>query len=642
MYNWPITDNLAMRAVLLTRTRDGFIDNISNDDLNDEDRQAARLSLLWDASSDTSLLWRLEYSEVDQNSAAQTTLVPPVFEEVNPGRKLDEFGKVATDFLNRETREMFSTSLEINHEIGDLTFTSITGWREFETELDEDLDGSNNPDYVFNSRNPEENDFFSQEFRLTGFTESLKWTVGATFTREHVDHTTEAIFNVSSLENFAWMEILRQPNGPFLGFFAGYTPEQIAALEGQSNADLGLLLPDLRKIQQDANRDGIAGASFVWNFLGEQGKLGDFGIDEGLGGIFQILADWGPRVGTRDPWIESVDSSGTYESAAIFVDGTWHITDQLNLTGGLRYTRDDKEFSIFTQYQNQIVGADFGLAFFNNGNEVIDATQEDDWSNLSGRLVLDYQFENAMVYGSVATGFKSGGFNTLNFGPDIDTSYDEEEVINYEIGMKGRFLEDSLQLNLAGFFYEYDNLQELRLLGQPIPSYNLRNSDAEGYGAEVEVMWVATDRLRIGGNYSWLETEYTDYNILTAAGETEEDDFTGEPRFGFPENKVNLMLEYNFQLGDFGNLIPRIDYSWNDGWSEDERQPTQEVDSFGVANGRITLLPADGQWEVALWSTNMFDEEVFVEYGDNGDTIGTLTASRFPPRMYGADFVYHF
>ena len=641
MYNLPLTDSLAMRGVLLTRTRDGFIENITNDDLNDEDRQAARLSLLWDASADTSVLWRAEYSELEQNSAAQTTLVPPVFENANPGRTLDEFGKVATDFLNLEKREMFATSLEINHGIGDMTFTSITGWREFETELDEDLDGSNNLDYVFNSRNPEENDFFSQELRLTGFTEATKWTVGATYTREHVDHTTEAIFNVSSLETFAWMEILRGPNEAFLSVIAGFSPEEIAALEGQNNVELGMMVPDLRA-QQGAN-DGIAGASFVWDFLNQQGVLPEYGLSESpFVGIPQILADWGPRVAIHDPWAEEVQSSGTYESAAIFADGTWHITDRMNLTGGLRYTQDDKEFSIFTQYQNQIVGADFGLAFYNNGNALIDATQEDDWSNLSGRLVFDYQFDTSMVYASVATGFKSGGFNTLNFGPDIDTSYDEEEVINYEVGMKGRFLEDTLQLNLAGYFYEYDNLQELRLLGQPIPSYNLRNSDAEGYGAEVEVMWVPTDRLRMGGNYSWLQTEYTDYTILPAAGETEEDDFTGESRFGFPENKVNLMLEYNFQLGDFGNLIPRIDYTWNDGWKEDLNQPTQDVDSFGIANGRITLLPADGNWEVALWSTNMFDEEVFVEYGDNGDTIGTLTASRYPPRMYGADFVYHF
>lgn len=643
MYNLPITDSLAVRGVFVSRQRDGYIENISNNDLNDEDRQALRLSTLWDASEDTSVLWRLEYSELDQHSAASTTLVAPVFANANPGRTHDPFGDVATDDLNRESREMFSTSLEINHRMGDMTFTSITGWREFETELDEDLDGSNNLDYTFVSNNPEENDFFSQELRLTGFTDSVKWTVGATYTKEHVDHLTTAAFNISSLETFAWMEILRGPNEAFLGVIAGFSPEEIADLEGKNNAELGLKVPELRQAQRDAGTDGIAGASFVWDFLNQEGQLPDFGIHENpFVGIPQILADWGPRVAAFDPWAEEVRSSGTYESMAIYGDATWDINERLALTGGLRYTQDDKEFSIFTQYQNQIVGADFGLAFFNNGRPLIDATQEDDWDNLSGRLVLDYQFDNAMVYASVATGFKSGGFNTLNFGPEVDTSYDEEEVINYELGMKGKFLEETLQLNFSGFFYEYDNLQELRLVGTPIPSYNLRNSDAQGYGAEIEVMWVPTDRLRLGGNYSWLKTEYTDFTILPAAGETEEDDFTGESRFGFPENKINLMIEYSFSLGDFAELIPRLDYSWSDGWDESLSQPTWEVDSFGTANFRLTLVPGDDKWEVSLWSTNLFDEEVHVVFGGNGDTFGTLTSSRVPPRMYGADLLYHF
>lgn len=643
MYNLPLGDSLALRGVLLSRQRDGYLENLSNKDLNDEDRQAARLSLLWDASTNTSLLWRLEYSELEQHSAATYTLVPPVFESANPGRSHDQFGKIATDHLNREEREMFSTSLEVTHRLGDLTFTSITGWREFETDLIEDLDGSNNPDYFFVSQNPEENDFFSQEFRLTGATETLDWTVGATFTREHVQHTTTAEFNVSSLETFAWAEILRGPNALFLGAVGGLSPEEIEALVGLNNVEIGLLIPEYRQQQRDAGSDGIAGASFVWDFLNQQGALPGFGISTNpFVGIGQILADWGPRVASYDPWFEQVDSSGTYESAALYADATWHINDRVNLTGGLRYTRDDKEFSIFTQYQNQIVGADLGLAFYNNGQALLDVTQKDDWSNVSGRLVLDYQFEQGMVYGSVATGFKSGGFNTLNFGPEVDTSYDEEEVTNYEIGMKGQFLDDSLQLNLSGFYYEYDNLQELRLVGQPIPSYNLRNSDAEGYGAEIEAMWVPNEHWRIGGNYSWLETEYTDFTLIPAAGETEEDDYTGASRFGFPENKINLMLEYNWIIGDFGSLVPRLDYTWNDGWSEDLDQPTQEVDSFGVLNARITLLPIDGAWELSLWSTNLLDEEVLRVFGDNGDTFGTLTSSRLPPRMYGADFVYHF
>jgi len=647
MFNQPLTDELAMRFVGITRNHDGWYDNISGDDLNDADQQAYRLGFLWDASPNTEVFWLLDYSELDQNSAAQHTLINAVWEGSNPG-KLDDFGDISLDFINEEKREMFATSLEINHDFNDMTFTSITGWREFDTEFNEDLDGSNNRDYTFNSSNPDENDYFSQEFRLTGADETLKWTVGAGYSKEHVARTTTAEFNMSSLETFAWAEILRGVGGDvsdsFLSVIVGLSPEEIASLAGLSNTEVGEILPGYRQQQKDAGLDGIAAASFIWSFLDGEGALADFGIsDNAFVGIPQILADVAPRIATFDPWIEFFSSRGTYESWAVYADATWSMTDRLNLTGGIRYTYDDKEFDLNTQYQNTIVGVPLGLAFYNNGQPVIDATQNESWDNISGRLVLDYALgEDSMIYATVATGFKSGGFNSLNFGPNVDTSYDEEEVINYEVGLKGRYLENTLSLAVSAFFYEYDNLQELKLVGGPIPSYNLRNSDAEGYGAEIEARWLATERLTLAGNYSWLETEYTDFTILEEAGETEEDDITGESRAGTPEHKINVSLIYVLPLGDFGELVPRVDYSWNDERVESINDPTRKVDAFSLTNARITLLPFDGNWEVALWATNLFDEEVHTEFGDNGDTIGTLTGSRLPPRMYGADFVYHF
>ncbi|MFV8817446.1 TonB-dependent receptor [Haliea sp. E17] len=648
-WNQPLTDDLALRVVAFSRQRDGFVENLGDEDLNNEDKQSIRGSLLWNASPDTEVLWRVEYSELDQHSAAHQTLIPPVFENANPGRKYSDFGKIHTDYINLEKRELFATSLEINHSIGDKTFTSITAWREFETELDEDLDGSNNLDYQFDSNNPEENDYFSQEFRLTGASERLKWTVGGVYSREHVSHETTAIFNVSTLESFAWAELLKgagsTTSDTFLSNFAGQSQEDLDYLAGLTNTEIEVLLPDFRAQQQAIGRDGIAASSFVWAFLADQGTLGLFGISENpLVGIFtQILPDLQPRIAAYEPWIETVDSSGTYASYAVYGDATYSLTDNLNLSAGLRYTYDDKEFSLYTAYQNTIVGAPFGLAFYNNGQPVLDATQSDTWDNLSGRLVLDYVADDdLMFYASVATGFKSGGFNSLNFGPDIDTSYDEEKVINYELGMKSQFLDNTLQLNVSTFFYDYENLQELKLLGQPVPSYNLRNSDAEGYGAEFEGFWLATDNLTLSGNYSWLKTEYTKFRILEAAGETEEDDLTGDPRVGTPENKFNLSAEYRIGLGDFGDLIPRLDYTWSGKRVESLTDPTREVDSFYLLNARLTLQPEGGDWAVALWSTNLTDEEVFGAFGDNGDAVGSLTGARLPPRMYGADFIYNF
>lgn len=646
VYNQPLTDDLALRVVAVSRNRDGYIDNLGGDDLNEQDSDNYRLSMLWNATDTTEVVWRLEYSTLNQLGAAQYTQVPVVFERANPGRQHDLYGKANHDYEGLEDRDMWSTSLEINQEIGDMTLTSITGWRQFETKLNEDLDGSNNLDYVFNSQNPDDNKYFSQEFRLTGATERLAWTAGAGYSWEDVDHTTTAEFNVSTLETFAWAEILRSPTGAnaiFLETIAGLQPDQINAIAQLDDLEVSALIPEFRDAQ--GGLDGIAGASFVWSFLDGQGALGDFGISEDpLVGIFgQILPDWGPRVAAYDPWIEEFSSDGTFESYAIYGDATYTLNDTMNLTAGIRYTFDQKEFDVFSQYQNQIVGADFGLAFYNNGQSLVNTSQTEDWDALSGRLVLDYTpVDDVMLYASIANGFKSGGFNSLSFGPGIETSYDEETVINYEAGMKGLFLDGRVQLNVALFYYEYDNLQELDLIGSPIPSYNLRNADAEGYGGEFEWMWQIADSLRFYGNYSYLDTEYTSFDIIPAAGETEEDNFEGEDVVGNPENKINLGFEHQLAVGSFADIVTRFDYTWTDEFRESLSNATQQVDDFDVANLRMSLLPYDAAWEISLWSTNVFDEEAITIYGDNGNAIGSQTVWRIPPRMYGADFVYSF
>ncbi|WP_241505739.1 TonB-dependent receptor [Parahaliea mediterranea] len=648
MFNTPLSDTVALRLLAVSRNRDGYLENLSGPDQSEQNTDSLRASLLWDAGANTEVLLRAEYSQMDQHGGAQYTLINSVFEGANPGRRLDPYGDIANDFVSKEERDMFATSLEVNHEMGDITFTSITGYRRFETELLEDLDGSNNPDYYFASSNPDDNEYFSQEFRLTGASDSLKWTAGAAYSRETVDHLTTAEFKMSTLESFAWSEILRNSTSAtsqtFLSALAGLPQAQIDALDGLSNTEVSELQPAYRQQLKDRGLDGMASSAFIWSFLNDQGTLEDFGLSTNpLVGLFQILNDVGPRIAAGDDWIESVESSGTYESYALYGDATWSVTDRINLTGGLRYTYDDKAFDLFTQYQNQIAGANFGLAFYNNGQPVLDTSQSDTWDALSGRLVLDYHFtDSVMGYASVATGFKSGGFNSLNFGPDIDTSYDEEEVINYEIGTKGAYFDGRVQFNAAAFFYEYSNLQELKLLGQPIPSYNLRNADAEGYGLELEGSWLITDHLSLSGNYSWLKTEYTDFDIIAAAGETAADDLTGEPRVGTPENKVNLALEYYLPLGDFGELLTRFDYTWNDERVESLNDPTRKVDAYDLANLRISLLPEGERWEVSAWSTNLFDEEVITVFGDNGDAIGSLTGWRIPPRMVGMDFIYRF
>lgn len=641
VYNQPLTENLAVRLAAVTRNRDGIVDSVTGGDFNDEEHDAYRLSVLWNPSEDTEILLRLDGSRLDQNSAAQFTLIPEVFEAANPGLSFQRFGDGGHDLNNIEERDMFGASLEVNHDIGDMTLTSITGWREFETTFIEDVDGSNNPNYFFGTSNPDDNDYFSQEFRLVGASDDMKWTLGATYTKEHVDRTTDAFFNVSTLETFA--------------IFTGLKDSNQAALDAGlvTESELAALVPSIRLGNQfglnpagipgctGVNCEGIGISSFVFEFLASQGVF-PFGMDPTTAIPF-ILGSIQPRVLGFDAWDERVESDGTYESWAIYGDATWTLSEKMNLTVGARYTEDDKTFNLRTAYQNDFAGLPIGLAFFNNGQPILDASQTDDWSSLSGRVVLDYHLDDdVMVYGSIATGFKSGGFNSLNFGPLIDTSYDEEEVINYEIGMKGLFADGRLQVNSSLFFYEYDNLQELDLIGQPIPSYNLRNADAEGQGLEIDWQWQVTDQWFLGGNYGYLDTEYTRFNIIPAAGETASDDRTGEPRVDTPENKVNLNTEYVVPLEGGAAIAVRVDYTWVDERVGSIIDSSKVIDAYSLTNARVEYTSSNENIVVALWGTNIFDEEELINFGTNGEAIGSLSATRLTPRLYGVDLIYKF
>src|SRR5690606_10395861 len=115
--------------------------------------------------------------------------------------------------------------------------------------------------------------------------------------------------------------------------------------------------------------------------------------------------------------------------------------------------------------------------------------------------------------------------------------------------------------------------------------YNLRNADAEGSGVDVDVTWAATERFWLVGNYTYLDTKYTDYEIIPAVGETEANDLTGSPRAGTPRNKLNGSVIYMLPIIDAGELSFRLDYVYNSKRLSaradvTENDPIRAVDSY--------------------------------------------------------------
>ncbi|WP_226703079.1 TonB-dependent receptor [Microbulbifer elongatus] len=669
LVNRQLSDTLYGRFTASTNRRDSFADNLANGfEVGNIDTQTYRASLLWEPTPDTEVLWRAEYGVMDQGSALRSSIVPSL-QAADGGT--DVFGDYALDTPTIEDRDSWGTSVSIVHDFENVTFTSITAYRGFDAHLQQDEDGTANPDYMFGSANFDDQTQFSQEFRLNGATDTLKWTLGASYSREELEHTTDAYFTAGSLESFAVYEGVK---AAYAG--AGLTTTQLEDAAYQQ-----------RQLMIAGGLEGAAVSTFIYDLMVQSGQadallqaLGAPGFvtadmlnrDQMIG---QLMAGISPWVAEDTPWNESVFNAGDYRSAAIYGDATWSLTDKMDLTVGARYTADEKDFSIVSSYQNvlpiefvggpvqlmapdgtplgasitlppgQIAEIPFGIAFNNNGNPNLNQQLSDSWSDLSGRIVLDYRWnDDVMTFVSLADGFKAGGFNSFSAAPGIDPSFDQESVTNLEIGMKSSLFDNAVRFNASVFAYDYKNLQQLDLVGAPIPNYYLRNADAEGRGAEMEVQWAATDNLFIAGNYSYLNTEYTRYTLLDQppVNEGPDDDRTGQPRVGTPENKFNIMAEYTWALAQGGDVTLRGDYNWTDERVGSISDPARVIPDYQLMNLRAGWNSASDRYSAALWVQNVTDEEIAGGYGGTGAAIGASPAWRFMPRMYGADFTVRF
>ena len=597
MYNTEIADNLYLRTSVASIQRDGFIPVVGGGaDLTDIDNQSLRASLLWDYSESTDVLFRFDYDTVSQDA--------PITASINPGiAPANPFGAVETDIDALEQRDLWGVSMEINADYSDYVLTYIASYRTFDSSSLEEEDGSANNRFFFATQNNEEQEQVSHELRLSSKgNDDVKWTIGGTYFWEEAEQAHEVFINTNTLDTFFYVAggapaaavPLLPLGGGLSGFFNSEFTNQLTLLSVLSGIPADTILD--MTVAANLNRD----------------------------------------------WVETTYDEGTYTSIAMYGDFTFALNEQLNLTFGLRYTHDKKNFAITSQWDNSFIipipGVDpvpFGLVFF---DQFDGSQQQNSWDAWTPRVVLDYQLnDHFMMYASSAKGFKSGGFNSLG----LDPAFAAENVINNEIGFKSSWLEDLLIFNLALYSYQYDDLQILKLTGADgtIPTYNIGNADAEGDGFDIDFNWQVTDNFNVTANYGHINTEYTRYDYTQFPGETAANDLTGEALSSIPENKWNLILDYNLAIGEAGDLGIRVHQNFTDDRVDHTNaDQSRHIDDFSLTNARISYYPNNADWEVSIWGRNLGDEEYLYSIGGQGEAIGSPTTSRAEPRTYGLDF----
>jgi iron complex outermembrane receptor protein len=303
----------------------------------------------------------------------------------------------------------------------------------------------------------------------------------------------------------------------------------------------------------------------------------------------------------------------TTDSIAAFTEWTYDLTDAFSLTGGVRWTSDDKGlrgtvYNVFPETQpdpdplpDRAI-PDGGPLF------IYPDWFKDTYEKLTYSVNGQYRIsERSMAYASYSTSFKSGGFNQRYNAPPpgfVPVAFDEETVDTLEFGFKSD-LTDSLRLNGAVYFSDYDDIQLIYRVG-PVPLlFNAGTASIDG--VELEFQYVPNSSLIVEGGFSYLDDNIDEVTAVPGASATIGPDdslpFT-------PEWQGNLGVGYTFGLSNGLLLTPRIDVSYTDEQFFDVGNTAlvAQQDAETVSRLSILLADGDGDWNVGFYVDNLTDE----------------------------------
>lgn len=333
------------------------------------------------------------------------------------------------------------------------------------------------------------------------------------------------------------------------------------------------------------------------------------------------------------------DADVDNRSYAVFAQGTYAISDKLNVTAGVRWSKDEQDMTI-----RSIELGNCALVV-EPGEPCEDSFDTDD-DDTSYSLTVDYAvLEDSIVYARTARGYRGGGMNPSGAGGAIGVPFGPEQVTDYELGFKSQLLDNRLRFNVAGFYSDYEDIQRASVAQGPggnVVSVVQNAASATIKGAELEVTAVATDNLTFSASGGWVDAELDEYMV----GEEDRSDLG----FAFPEYMYSLSGTHTLQTS-FGEIRSVVTWAWRDDQdfmpenhanAESKAASTQEA--YDLLSARIALQLNDKyQTEIALWGQNLTDEEYKANTLDVTDAgFGFVTAIYGPGRTYGAQLTMRF
>jgi len=642
-YGNALGESAAYRIYAVARDRDGFLDMSTGvgprTDLEDgnQDFYSVRGQFLLEPGDNVDIRVIADYTDRDELCCSGVTLVrgptsaivnalsggQGVIPVADPSRRLA--------YGNRPTTtdtEDGGISVQVDWDLaafGGATLTSITAQRTWDSINASDLDFSG-ADIWYRAYGDDNNavafDTFSQELRLTGSSDSFDWMVGGFFGDEDLERD-DSITMGNAYEAYLSIALLNN-------IAASFPPGLV------NTAGAATFLSQ------------AVGRPFGTTFVG---------------------------TGSRDHFEQEA------RSLALFTNNTWHATEDLDVTLGLRYTQEDKSLDSDYSNPNGGVGCASGLgnpsqvgaALIARGvpaqfvsaivptvigymclpwSNVLHAnratSQERDEDEWSGSLRAAYRWnDSVMTYGSFARGYKAGGFNldrvqsgnalssgTSGILPVNDTAFPGEFVDAWELGAKTTWADGNLLLNAALFRSEYSDFQLNSFLGT---SYVVRSiPELVSQGVDAELVWqppIAGLQMQAGMTYT--DAEYGDEPLPDADLAL----LPGNVASFAPEWQFTGSVTYEWPMGDTlvgrANLGARYTSEYNTGSDLD---PQKLQDSYTLVNARIGFGDPGRGWMLELWAQNLTDETYLQVGFDAPLQTGSWNGFLGAPRTYGVTF----
>lgn len=319
---------------------------------------------------------------------------------------------------------------------------------------------------------------------------------------------------------------------------------------------------------------------------------------------------------------EDFTSDFEVDRLAVYGEVATEFTARLRLSAGLRVERHESDYSDSTPFT---------------------ASPHDDM--LGGRIVLEGDvLADAMLYASASRGYKAGGFNTSGTLDDELREFSPEKLWNYELGLKGRWLDGRLSARAALFTMRREDVQVSTFIAVTRPDgstefIDLIDNAAEGTnsGLEMELTFNPTEALSLFANVGWLDTEFQDF--INAAGE----DLDGHAQAHAPSYQFYVGAEYRFASRWYVRVEAegRDEFYFTDGRRFSENPEDLISDSYELLHASVGF--AAEHWRVKLWARNLTDEDYFVRgFFFGNDPRDFYTERGFTqlgePRRFGVSF----